>query len=362
MFKSDFDMLLLESVDEVLSTVGDELSQAVYFNLERLNIRKKEIPNKIEVFAKTIEKIMGSGAVGLEICIAKQLYDKIGMVFEQRESTKLELGEYVRKARQRVYTQFVNSMQNGLAVFHLENAEDLGSFTLVAINANASKLMGVNRDKAAGGSISRISAGLFPVQTPQILAEVITSGRTKAVGTFHRGDEDRCERVFTVTAFPLSNNCVGLAFKDFVEHGQNSQRPAITEETLGEGASSSHWICSERDFDGPHSDSVRFRAMQAQAGVHPVSRAEEVRSVPLGPDLYESIIISANIDSENWVKFRDAVIQPLADAKAKLKIYVEVSGTSEHGITDAVGHTIRKSLVRNNITANLETTKKTRKQ
>jgi hypothetical protein len=362
LFKSDFDMLLLRSVDEVLSTVGDELSQAVYFNLERLNIRKKEIPNKIEVFTKTIEKIMGSGAVGLEVCIAKQLYDKIGMVFEQRESTKLELGEYVRKARQRVYTDFVNSMQNSLAVFHLENVEDLDSFTLVAINTNASKLMAVNKDKATGGSISQISHGLFPVQTPRILAEVITSGRAKAVGTFHCEDENRCERCFTVTAFPVSNNCVGLAFKDVVEHARNSQRRATAEEPRSAVVSSSHWICSERDFDGPHSDSIRFQAVQAQDGPRPVSKAVEARSVPSEPELCESITVSANIDNENWVKFHEAIIQPLADAKAKLRIYVEVSGTSDQGILESVGHTMKRSLLQNNITAQVETTKRTGKR
>jgi hypothetical protein len=73
--KRDFEKLLLEAVDEGLSSLGETSKIAIYFHLKKsFNIKKKEIPYKIEAFAKGIEKIFGLGANFLEILIMKQLY------------------------------------------------------------------------------------------------------------------------------------------------------------------------------------------------------------------------------------------------------------------------------------------------
>ncbi len=332
----DFDIFVLNAVDEVLSAVDENLPLSVYFNLERLNIKKREIPSKIDVFTKTMEKLMGSGAGVLEICIAKKLYDKVGLVFEANQFNMPELGEYVKRARQRVYTEFVNKMQNGLAVFHLENADDLGSFKLVSINAKASGLMGVDSDRAVGGNISQICPRLFPDYVERIFADVLDSKRTKVVARFYRKDEDGHERLFSVTAFPLSSNCLGLAFKCVIEPEQHLQKPRATEDTLAVAASSKQRI---------------------------VSKTVEAHSTRSEPKLSGSITVSANIDGESWSKFHEAVIKPLTNLKAKLEIHVEVSGTSDDEIfLNAVDSVIRRSLIQNNIAASVEVKKKPKKQ
>lgn len=66
--RKDFDKLLLEAVDEGLSSLGESPGQAIYFYLkERFNVKKQEIPHKIEAFADGIEKIFGLGANFLKI-------------------------------------------------------------------------------------------------------------------------------------------------------------------------------------------------------------------------------------------------------------------------------------------------------
>jgi len=98
--KRYFEKLLLKAVDEGLSSLGETSKQAIYFHLEKsFNIKKQEIPSKIEAFAKAIEKIFGSGADFLEILIMKRLYEKIGGVFEWQESTEFVFIEYVTVAR-----------------------------------------------------------------------------------------------------------------------------------------------------------------------------------------------------------------------------------------------------------------------
>lgn len=100
MSKCDFEKLLLEAVDEGLSSLGEASKQAIYFHLEKsFNIKKKEIPYKIDTFAKSIEKIFGLGANFIEIFIMKRLYEKIGGVFEWQENTEITFTKYVTVAK-----------------------------------------------------------------------------------------------------------------------------------------------------------------------------------------------------------------------------------------------------------------------
>lgn len=94
--KRDFEKLLIQAVDDGLSSLGESSRQAIYFHLERnFNIKKKEIPNKIWNFADAIKKIFGSGADFLEILIMKSLYEKVGGIFELRKSTDFAFTDYV---------------------------------------------------------------------------------------------------------------------------------------------------------------------------------------------------------------------------------------------------------------------------
>jgi hypothetical protein len=96
-----FESLLLEAVDEALSSLGDSMKQAIYFHLEEdFGISKKDIPYEIDEFAKVIEKIFGFGAKFLEIQIMKNLYEKTRNHFEYLpEQDNLKFTEYVAAAR-----------------------------------------------------------------------------------------------------------------------------------------------------------------------------------------------------------------------------------------------------------------------
>lgn len=98
--KQDFDKLLLEAVDEALSSLGESSKQAIYFHLEeRSNVKKQEIPHKIAAFADGIERIFGLGADFLKILIMKQLNKKVGQSLKWPESKDLTFIEYVAAAK-----------------------------------------------------------------------------------------------------------------------------------------------------------------------------------------------------------------------------------------------------------------------
>jgi hypothetical protein len=99
--KRSFEKLLLEAVDEGLSSLGDSAKQAIYFHLEKtFNINKRDIPSKIEEFTDAIEKIFGLGAKPIEVLIMQRLYEKVGGIVEYPEHKDLVFAEYIAAARQ----------------------------------------------------------------------------------------------------------------------------------------------------------------------------------------------------------------------------------------------------------------------
>jgi len=104
--RKDFDKLLLEAVDEGLSSMGESSKQAIYFHLEKgFNLKRQEIPCKIDVFAHSIEKIFGLGANFLEVLIMKRLHEKVGGRFKWQRAQDFEFTEYVVAARRSFLTR-----------------------------------------------------------------------------------------------------------------------------------------------------------------------------------------------------------------------------------------------------------------
>ena len=76
--------ILLEAVEEGLSSLGDSPKQAIFFHLETsFKIRKGSIPRNLTEFAEALEEIFGPGAFCIEKLIAKRLYEKLGLEFEE---------------------------------------------------------------------------------------------------------------------------------------------------------------------------------------------------------------------------------------------------------------------------------------
>jgi hypothetical protein len=96
--------ILLEAVDEGLSSLGDSPKQAIFFHLETsFEISKDKIPTNLTEFSKALEKIFGPGASYLEKLIVKCLYEKLGLKLEEEE--KWNLLEYVDNAKKHLSLQ-----------------------------------------------------------------------------------------------------------------------------------------------------------------------------------------------------------------------------------------------------------------
>jgi hypothetical protein len=95
-----FDELLLEAIDEALSSLGESVKQAIYFHIQNKFVARNDIPTRIQDFQGGLEKIFGAGAQFIEILIMKNLHAKIGITLTIEADNPLEFINYVNAAKQ----------------------------------------------------------------------------------------------------------------------------------------------------------------------------------------------------------------------------------------------------------------------
>jgi len=97
---SDFDRLLLGSIDEALLSLGESARQSIYFHIEKnYCVNREAIPHYLEQFQTALEKIFGVGARFIEILIMRNLYSKVGLHLSLDKNEQLEFVRYVEAAR-----------------------------------------------------------------------------------------------------------------------------------------------------------------------------------------------------------------------------------------------------------------------
>ncbi len=116
----EFDEILLQVIDKALLLLGQGVKSTIYYQLEyKYNIKRKQIPDKIEVFSDVIEQIFGMGARNLEIIIMKLLFEKFKNDF-RADYHDLSISELT-------FVKYVNLMRN-----KYEGIESAMDFSIMA--------------------------------------------------------------------------------------------------------------------------------------------------------------------------------------------------------------------------------------
>ena len=77
-----FEEILIESVDEAFSCLGENMKNKLYNHLrDDFMIARDEIPYRIDDFSDTLDRIFGVGARHLEILIMKKLHEKVNSAY-----------------------------------------------------------------------------------------------------------------------------------------------------------------------------------------------------------------------------------------------------------------------------------------
>jgi hypothetical protein len=78
----NFDIVLLEAIDEAFCSLGEKVKLTLYFHLDqKFLISKKDIPYRIDDFSVALEKIFGIASKHLELLIMKQLHEKVACLY-----------------------------------------------------------------------------------------------------------------------------------------------------------------------------------------------------------------------------------------------------------------------------------------
>jgi len=99
--EGSFCNIVLEAIDEGLTSLGESSKKKIYFHLEKtFGIRKRQIPLRINDFSDALERIFGSSAKHLEILLIKRLHTKVQTRYKGDASkwvaSELTFEEYVR--------------------------------------------------------------------------------------------------------------------------------------------------------------------------------------------------------------------------------------------------------------------------
>ncbi|TAG91213.1 MAG: PAS domain S-box protein [Oscillatoriales cyanobacterium] len=117
----------------------------------------------------------------------------------------------------RLYDQIVENMQIGLYVYHLENMDDDSTLRAIASNPAATKFTGLEMADVLGMTIDEIFPKSRSKNIPQVFSSVIRSQKAVELEDIDCDESGRITRALSVKAFPLPNNCIGVAFENITD-------------------------------------------------------------------------------------------------------------------------------------------------
>ncbi|MGB3536072.1 MAG: ATP-binding protein [Microcoleaceae cyanobacterium] len=128
--------------------------------------------------------------------------------------------ERMAQAEIKIYENIVKSLPIGLIVWRLEQLEDWKSLRLFNVNPTAEQLLGIPLSLEIGRSILECFPNVEQIhpETANQYAEVVRT-QTLFIQEEVLYEDDRVnESMFSLQAFPLADQCVGIAFDDITEH------------------------------------------------------------------------------------------------------------------------------------------------
>lgn len=120
------------------------------------------------------------------------------------------------------YSHF-DALPMGILIYRLEDMNDDYSLRLIASNQAASKMAGTDLSPLVGLPVAQAFPELFTTGLPSRYARVARTQTPEDCGEVRYGDQRVPSAIFSVRAFPLPDQCVGVAFDNVTEKWQARQ-------------------------------------------------------------------------------------------------------------------------------------------
>lgn len=102
----------------------------------------------------------------------------------------------------------------GLLIYLLENPDDARTLKLIYANQEASRYTGVDLQPRVGKYIYDAFPALASTEIPKAFQEVLLKKEAARIGMVEYSDEQIGRSAYSVKAFPMPNQCVGVIFEN----------------------------------------------------------------------------------------------------------------------------------------------------
>ncbi|BDM83054.1 PAS domain-containing protein [Acaryochloris marina] len=171
--------------------------------------RQKQAEMELARLNRDLEERVTSRTTQLEV--AKN--QKEALVVKEQEARRQSK---IDRAGIKLYESIISNIQLGILVWHSQNLESEEHLELVSTNPAAESILKMKLHEEIGRQMSDIFPS-FVEKHPEILlslVEIIRTQHPRSIEnvpyTFPEGDEN----LFSLRAFPLPNDCVGVAFEN----------------------------------------------------------------------------------------------------------------------------------------------------
>jgi PAS domain S-box-containing protein len=128
-----------------------------------------------------------------------------------------------------LYPQLLRALPVGVVLLLLEDSSDPESFRIVDANRAAAEITRSNSPKLIGRSLADFPE-LVKTPIPAQLFATLRYGEARNLGEIPYSDDFIRQGVYSVRAFPLSNNFLGVAFEDVTDRMQAERTLRESEE------------------------------------------------------------------------------------------------------------------------------------
>lgn len=140
-----------------------------------------------------------------------------------RVAANLELGRSRRESAHRqiqLYADVVRNTQVGIVVWQLEDLNDPSSFRLLIANPAASEVTGVDFESLIGTTMAQNFSMLLQTPLVQHYITVVQTGEPLDLGEVSYSDDGVTAGIYSLKAFALPNQCLGLSFENITARKQ----------------------------------------------------------------------------------------------------------------------------------------------
>ncbi len=128
-----------------------------------------------------------------------------------------------------LYPELLRALPVGIVLLLLEDPSDAESFRIVDANRAAAEITTPNSPNLVGTSLADFPR-LLETPIPGQLLATLRGGAARNLGEISYGDDHIRHGVYSVRAFPLSNNFLGVAFEDVTDRIQAERTLRESEE------------------------------------------------------------------------------------------------------------------------------------